>query len=306
MSAEPKVLEKSARPATVTPMAPRRGRPTAIDRPAVRRRTGRTLLVVGAVLLAFLFYAFVVTGLEESRSQRALLPAFAAGVQSQSIDAMSKVPIPGSPVAMIEIPSIGVHQVVVEGSSPELLKMGPGHLPNTPLPGEFGNSVVLGRRLTYGAPFSRLDEVQTGDSVTMITGQGSFTYVVNHVWYVLPGQPDVTGPTLDSRLTLVTAGSSLAPTTRLVVVAALQGNPIGVPTRPSVAVAPDEFGQTGNVTGLLLAILWGTALVTLILLSIRVYRIWPVRAAYVVTTPAVIFLLWLVFENLDRLLPGTL
>ena len=306
MSAEPKVLTKPSRPATVTPMAPRRGRATAIDRPAVRRRTGRTLLVVGAILLAFLFYAFVVTGLEESRSQRALLPVFAAGVQSQSMDAMSKVLVPGSPVAMIESPSIGLHQVVVEGSSPELLKLGPGHLPNTPLPGEFGNSVVLGRRLTYGAPFGRLDEMQTGDSVTMVTGQGSFTYVVNHVGYVLPGQPDVTGPTLDSRLTLITAGPSLAPNTRFVVVAALQGNPIGVPTRPSVAVAPDEFGQSGNVTGLLLAILWGLVLAALILLTVRIYRVWPVRAAYVVTTPAVILLLWLVFENLDRLLPGAL
>lgn len=276
------------------------------DKRVLQRRTGRTLLVVGIVLLAFLFYAFVVTGLEESRSQRALLPAFAVGVQSQSIDSIAKVPVPGRPVAIIEIPRIGLHQVVVEGSSPELLKLGPGHLPDTPLPGEFGNSVVLGRRLTYGAPFARLDEMQTGDSVTMVTGQGSFTYVVNRVGYVLPGQPDVTGPTLDSRLTLVTAGPSFAPSTRLVVVGVLQGNPVGVPTRASVAVAPDEFGQSGNVTGLLLAILWGLALLATILLTRRIYRVWPVRAAYVVTTPALILFLWLVFENLDRLLPGTL
>ena len=306
MSAEPKVLQKTTRPGTVTPMAPRRARSIMPDRSVVHRRTRRTLLVVGAVLLAFVFYAFVVTGLEESRSQRALLPVFATGVQSQSIDSLSKVPVPGTPVAMIEIPSIGLHQVVVEGSSPELLKLGPGHLPNTPLPGEFGNSVVLGRRVTYGGPFGRLDDVQTGDSITMVTGQGSFTYVVNHVGYVLPGQPDVTGPTLDSRLTLVTSGPSLAPTTRLAVVGALQGNPVGVATRPSIAVAPDEFGETGNVTGLLIAILWGIALVAVIFLTRRIYQVWPVRAAYVVTTPAVIFLLWLVFENLDRLLPGTL
>ena len=305
MSAEPKVLEKP-RPTTVTPLPARGARSVLPEKRVVRRRTGRTLLIVGAILLAFFFYAFVVTGLEESRSQRALLPVFAAGVQAQSIDSISKVPVPGSPVALMEIPRIGLRRVVVEGSSPELLKLGPGHLPNTSLPGEFGNSVVLGRRLTYGAPFARLDEMQTGDSVTMITGQGSFTYVVNRVAYVLPGQPDVTGPTLDSRLTLVTSGPSLSPTTRLVIVAALQGNPVGVTTRPSVAVAPDEFGESGNVTGLLLAILWGVALVALIFLTRRIYKVWPVRAAYVVTTPAVIFLLWLVFENLDRLLPGTL
>lgn len=305
MSAEPKVLE-TPRPSKVTPMPARGSRSILPNRRAVRRRTGRTLLIVGAILLSFLFYAFVVTGLEESRSQRALLPVFAAGVQTQAIDSMSKVPLLGSPVAMIEIPRIGLHQVVVEGSSPELLKLGPGHLPNSSLPGEFGNSVVLGRRLTYGGPFGRLDEMQTGDSITMTTGQGSFTYVVKSVAYLVPGQADVTGPSLDSRLTLITSGPSLAPNTRLVVVGTLQGNPIGVPTRPSIAVAPDEFGQTGNVTGLLLAILWGVALVTLMFLAVRIYRVWPVRAAYVVTTPAVIFLLWLVFENLDRLLPGTL
>jgi len=264
------------------------------------------MVVAGAVVLAFLFYAFVLTGLEESRSQRALLPAFTEGVRAQTMDGLAAVPAPGSPVAMIEIPSIGLRQVVVEGSSPEMLERGPGHLPDTPLPGEFGNSVVLGRRLTYGAPFARLGEIQTGDSVTMVTGRGSFTYVVNRVGYVQPGEPDVTGPALDSRLTLVTSGPSLAPNDRLIVVGLLQGDPVGAPSRPSVAVAPDEFGQTGNVTGLLLAILWAAVLAAVILLTVRIYRVWPVRAAYVVSTPAVLFLLWLIFENLVRVVPGTL
>ena len=54
---------------------------------------------------------------------------------------------------MLDIPAIGIaNMVVVEGTSPENLTLGPGHLRDTPLPGQAGISVVFGRRATFGAP----------------------------------------------------------------------------------------------------------------------------------------------------------
>jgi sortase A len=277
-----------------------------MDRRSIERRIGRVALVAGLVLTLFLLFESVLTGLVESRSQRTLLQEFRAGVPTKTLGSMTKVPPDGAPVALLGIPQLGLRAVVVQGSSPERTKEGPGHLPGTPLPGEFGNSVILGRRLTYGAPFRHLDRMQTGDEITAITGQGFFTYRVTSVSYLEPGQPDVTGPSLDSRLTLVTAGPSAVPSTRLAVVAKLEGNPLGVPNRPSVAVAPDEFGQTGNVTGLFAAVLWAAALGLVLVLAVRLYRRLPFRTTWVLTTPLVLLLLWLIFENLDRVLPGTL
>ena len=47
-------------------------------------------------------------------------------------------------------------------SQPDDLKKGPGHYPDTPLPGQLGNAAIAGHRTTYGQPFYRLDEVAAG------------------------------------------------------------------------------------------------------------------------------------------------
>ena len=43
-------------------------------------------------------------------------------------------PVPSGPVALLQIPSIGMHQIVVQGSSPSDLKQGPGHMPGLRCP----------------------------------------------------------------------------------------------------------------------------------------------------------------------------
>jgi len=48
-------------------------------------------------------------------------------------------------VALLSIPAIGISaMVVVEGTTPENLTLGPGHLRDTPLPGQAGISVIFG------------------------------------------------------------------------------------------------------------------------------------------------------------------
>ncbi|HEX7276503.1 MAG TPA: class E sortase [Acidimicrobiales bacterium] len=88
---------------------------------------------------------------------------------------------PGSPVAYLEIPSIGVKQVVVEGTTAGNLFVGPGHRRDTPLPGQPGVSVVLGRRAAFGGPFARVHRLRAGDLIRATTGQGSFEYRVTAV-----------------------------------------------------------------------------------------------------------------------------
>ncbi|MFD1273890.1 sortase domain-bontaining protein [Streptomyces kaempferi] len=59
---------------------------------------------------------------------------------------------PGTPVALIDIPAAHLHQVVLEGTDSGVLTDGPGHRRDTPLPGQSGTSVLMGRAAAYGGP----------------------------------------------------------------------------------------------------------------------------------------------------------
>ncbi len=59
----------------------------------------------------------------------------------------------------IEIPKIGLSAYVIEGVGVDDLKNGPGHYPDTPLPGQKGNAAIAGHRSTYGAPFANVDDL---------------------------------------------------------------------------------------------------------------------------------------------------
>ena len=58
---------------------------------------------------------------------------------------------------------------VVAGVGREDLKKGPGHYPETPMPGQLGNSAIAGHRTTYGEPFFDLDELEPGDEIIVTT-----------------------------------------------------------------------------------------------------------------------------------------
>ena len=93
----------------------------------------------------------------------------------------------GAALTKIRIPAIGVDVVMVEGTSPEALRAGAGHYPETPLPGQAGNGAIAGHRTTYGQPLNRLDEVAPGELIELEPPGQVLTY------QVLPHGPDVTG-----------------------------------------------------------------------------------------------------------------
>jgi sortase A len=90
-------------------------------------------------------------------------------------------PLPGDALGRLRIPSIDVTEYVIEGTDPDHLRKGPGHYPDTPLPGERGTSAIAGHRTTYGAPFRKLDEVERGDRMVMELPYGTFVYRVDRV-----------------------------------------------------------------------------------------------------------------------------
>ena len=81
--------------------------------------------------------------------------------------------------SMIKIPKIGLKLIVNEGADTQTLKQGPGHIPETPLPGDTGRCTISGHRTTYGSPFRKIDELEDGDLIYLETVKGEiFIYVV--------------------------------------------------------------------------------------------------------------------------------
>ena len=79
----------------------------------------------------------------------------------------------GDPIARIEIAADRAStRSWSPGVSPADLKKGPGHYPETPLPGQLGNSAIAGHRTTYGQPFYDIDELDAGDEIVVTTLAG--------------------------------------------------------------------------------------------------------------------------------------
>jgi sortase A len=87
-------------------------------------------------------------------------------------------PLKGDAIARIDIPAIGVNEYVVEGTDLDSLRKGPGHYPETPLPGEPGTTAIAGHRTTYGAPFRRIDQLKGGQRIIIDMPDGRFVYRV--------------------------------------------------------------------------------------------------------------------------------
>lgn len=150
----------------------------------------------------------------------------------------------GDPVARLKIAAIDLNRTVQEGArgprslDPDgdrvLLRNGPVHYGNTPLPGAGDPFAVSGHRTTYGAPFNRLHELEPGDAILVDTPYARFRYEVAKLTVVAPTD---TGVLLDRGygLVLTTCTPMYSASRRLIVWAKLSSFTIyGERTRSAV------------------------------------------------------------------------
>jgi LPXTG-site transpeptidase (sortase) family protein len=104
-------------------------------------------------------------------------------------------------VARLSIPRIHLDAMVLEGASRHELAVGPGHLLDTPLPGENGNAVITAHRDTF---FRHIFELQQGDEIQVWRDGQLFRYQVSGKRVVNPDDLSVLAPTGDAELTLIT------------------------------------------------------------------------------------------------------
>jgi sortase A len=127
----------------------------------------------------------------------------------------------GDPVGRLRADSIGLDEVVVEGTGSAALRKGPGHYPSTPLPGARGTVAIAGHRTTYGAPFRHVDDLGQGDRIELKMPYGRFTYRVERTRIVAPTATWVTRRVAYDRLVLTACHPLYSASRRVVVFARL-------------------------------------------------------------------------------------
>ncbi len=285
------------RPGRPSRLAPRR-------RTGIRGGIGVVMVAWAAVLVGFVVFAVFLSAFPESRAQAGLQRHFS------TVLANAQAPIGGSihlgmPVARLDIPAIGLHQIVVEGTSAAQLSKGPGHVPVSPLPGQAGNSVIAAHALLFSGPFRSIASLRPGDSIEVLTGEGQAAYRVTGHSTVASNSSRPFEATRDNRLTLVTAANLWA-SSREVVTASLVGAPQLAPTgRPTVLAASQTALAGGGGGGLTLGLFLGLFLVVAAL-TVAAYRRLPRWSSYIITTPILLASLWLLYTTLGRFLPATI
>lgn len=181
-------------------------------------------IVIAIVILGIVLY--VIEPMFQERDQGLLLDRYRTSIDKsanqatglQGVEVPTTAPAFGSPVGILEIGSLGLQTVAVEGADSATTRVGPGHVPGTAGPGQPGNSVIVGRRTMYGGTFGDISQMQIGDEIVVTTTQGQSLYQVTDVGRTeltaeaTPTKaPAVAAPTTTTTSTTTTVPADAAP-----------------------------------------------------------------------------------------------
>lgn len=133
-------------------------------------------------------------------------PATVAGPRAQTTpvappaDSNAKEPV--IELGTISIPKIGVQMTMYEGIRLTTLDLGPGHWPGTAMPGQVGNVVVGGHRVSKHKVFRNVDQLVAGDEIIFDDPDGHFVYRVTRTEIVEPTAVWIVNPTPTATVTL--------------------------------------------------------------------------------------------------------
>jgi sortase A len=165
----------------------------------VLRWSRNVFLIIGLLALSYVGFALLDARLYQAeqarRFERALKETNLARAESPAI-AVSE----GSTLGRIEISSIGLTAMILEGTEEGTLQRAVGHIRGTPLPGQQGNVALAGHRDTF---FRGLRKIRVNDEITLTTLSGAYRYRVDSTKMVKPEETEVLEDDGDI-LTLVT------------------------------------------------------------------------------------------------------
>ena len=164
----------------------------------------RGLVVAGTTCLIWAgtsSLSAVVYQIKQSVSLERLAPALDRSEADRAPNLIGTPVEPSAPVGRLEIPRLGLSTVVAEGDDENTLEVAVGHLPDTPLPWQEGNSALAGHRDSFFRPLRR---IQVGDDIRFATGHGTFQYRVTRHTVVDPNELWVLDASPTAALTLIT------------------------------------------------------------------------------------------------------
>jgi sortase A len=165
------------------------------------RRTGALTLrgafyfFLAAGILAVGYAGYVVT---DARAYQAIEKSKFESVSRSEAPQVVSV---GDVIGEMEISSLGMDDIFVQGDSPRILRRAVGHVSETALPGEEGNVVLTAHRDTFFRP---LRKIRQGDRITLKTGRGDFQYQVESTAVVSASDVQVLQASGGRTLTLIT------------------------------------------------------------------------------------------------------
>ena len=165
----------------------RNGRPSGAS--TATRALSLGLIAAGLLTLAWVAVTWrwqePITAVEHWHSQRALatqLRSRSAPTHVGSLRLRARAfrlaSHEGEAMGRILVPRLGLDTVLVEGTSEADLAKGPGFYAGDSLPGEGRLVYIAGHRTTYSAPFSQINLLRRGDTITVRMPYGTFRYRV--------------------------------------------------------------------------------------------------------------------------------
>ena len=161
------------------------------------------LIVIGVLTLAYTASVRVYGEAYQSYQQRVFLRLLKTSEPEAPSSAAAGTASPPlqSVIGRLDIPSVSLSVMILEGVGDSELRLGVGHVPGTALPGETGNIGIAGHRDTFFRPLRKIDK---NDVITLTTLQGVSRYQVEATWVTRPDDVAVLQSDSESVLTLVT------------------------------------------------------------------------------------------------------
>lgn len=265
-----------------------------------RRNNGRAIVlgVLAGILLFVMLLVF-------------LLP-LSAQARQQHLRDEYREPAPsvanGEAALLLQIPAIGLDQVVTRGAEPAQLQGGPGWREGSAPPGQ-GNTVILGHLTLWSYPFGNLADLQGGSRIYVRTRDDRvYLYKVTKVEQVSGDATEVMQASGPNRITLITSAGGPFDSRRTVVQATAAGPQPEVPEDQRVPVSDTK--QVGSFDerppgGAALLVVGFLVVAVGVVAARDLRRRYSVAVAVLVAGPAMALGVVLVLFHLDAFLPVT-
>ncbi len=165
------------------------------------------LIALGAVLLFLGARDFIGSILSQRQAARrweeSQRKAAEEARKRSDAEARTTPPLPdlGPALARLSIPRLESSWFVFSGAGKKELRLGPGHVRGTALPGTRGNAVIAAHRDTH---FRVLKDIRKGDELVVETRYGRFRYKVSRISIVKPTNTKSLQPTQQPVMNLIT------------------------------------------------------------------------------------------------------